>query len=129
MSTWFNLLAIAIAGATGSLCRYGITLAAAAVPGGNTLYGTTIVNVLGCALLGGISALQVPDSVVTERVILAVRVGFLGSLTTFSTFASESSVLAEDGQWGASTAYTLANLVLGWAALMAASGWVKGWAS
>lgn len=80
-------------------------------------------------LLGGISALQVPDSVVTERVILAVRVGFLGSLTTFSTFASESSVLAEDGQWGASTAYTLANLVLGWAALMAASGWVKGWAS
>ncbi|MCC9600164.1 CrcB family protein [Stieleria sp. JC731] len=128
MTTWFNLLAIAFAGATGSLCRYGITLAASAVPGGSNMYGTTIANVLGCALLGGVTALQISDSEAMERITLAVRVGFLGSLTTFSTFAAESAAMAEEGQWGPTTGYVLANLVLGWTALMAASSLVKGWA-
>ncbi|WP_149494745.1 fluoride efflux transporter FluC [Roseiconus lacunae] len=128
MTTCFNLAAIAIAGATGSLCRYGITAAAAAIPGGSSLYGTTLANVLGCALLGAITALHLGDSEAMERVTLALRVGFLGSLTTFSTFASESATLAGEGQWGPTTTYVLANLVIGWTAFVVVSGWVKGWA-
>ena len=127
MSSCFNLAAIAFAGALGSLSRYGLTLAASAVPGGSTLWGTTIANVLGCALLGVLTALGEAEMVSQGRLMLALRVGFLGSLTTFSTFAAESSTLAQEGRWGASSAYVLANLVIGWLVLMIASGVVKGW--
>lgn len=127
MTSWFNLAAIAATGATGSLCRYGVTLAAAAVPGGSTMWGTAIVNIVGCALLGGLTALGPVESESAERLMLALRVGFLGSLTTFSTFAAESSTLASSGRWGASTTYVLANLVIGWLVLLLAGGVVKGW--
>ena len=127
MTSWFNLAAIAIGGAAGSLCRYGVTLAAAAVPGGSNMLGTTIANVLGCALLGALSALGPHDSESIERLTLALRVGFLGSLTTFSTFAAESSTLAGGGRWGASATYVLANLVIGWLVLILAGNLVRGW--
>ena len=127
MSTWFNLAAIAAGGATGAVCRYGLTLAAAALPGGSSALGTTLVNVLGCGLLGGLTALGDFESHVAARWVLAIRVGFLGSLTTFSTFSAESSAFASEGRWGASTTYVLANLLLGWLALMLAATLVKGW--
>lgn len=127
MVSWLNLAAIGLAGAVGSLCRYGVTLAAVAMPGGSTVYGTLVVNVLGCGLLGALTALGPVHSEAGQRLVLAIRVGFLGSLTTFSTFAAESSTLAGMGRWGASSSYTLANLVLGWAALMIAGNLVRGW--
>ncbi len=127
MTSLLNLAAIAIGGATGSLCRYGATLAAAAVPGGSTLWGTTIANVLGCALLGGLSALAPPESEAMQRLALAIRVGFLGSLTTFPTFTAESTALADSGRWGASATYILANLVLGFLVLILAGNFVRGW--
>ena len=127
MSSWLNLAAIALSGAVGSLCRYGITVAAIAIPGGSGLWGTTIANVLGCALLGGLIGWGDADEFLSERTLLALRVGFLGSLTTFSTFAAESSMLANEGRWGGSGIYVAANLLIGWAVLMAATNVVKGW--
>ena len=127
MSSWLNLAAIAMGGATGALCRYGITLAAAAIPGGSSMLGTTVANVLGCALLGALSALEPDDSELMIRLSLAARVGFLGSLTTFSTFTAESQGLAESGRWGIWSAYMMANLLIGWCALMIAGGLVRGW--
>jgi CrcB protein len=127
MVSWLNLLSIGAAGAIGSLCRYGVTLAAVAVPGGSTVYGTLIANVLGCGLLGALTALGPTDSEAGQRLMLAIRVGFLGSLTTFSTFAGESADLAGMGRWGASTLYVSANLVLGWSALLLSGSLVRGW--
>ena len=126
MTSLFNLAAIALGGAAGSLCRYGVTVAADAIPGGSTLWGTTIVNVIGCGLLGGITALESSDTELSEHLMFALRVGFVGSLTTFSTFAGESTVLAGEGRWAASGIYVLANLILGWTTLIAVSSWVGG---
>ncbi|TWT92028.1 fluoride efflux transporter FluC [Stieleria varia] len=128
MSSWLNLTAIALGGAAGAVCRYGITLAASAVPGGSSLWGTTIANVLGCAILGGVIGWVEAGGVLAERASLALRVGFLGSLTTFSTFAADSSLLAQQGRWGGSGIYVFANLVVGWAVLMISCSWIKGWA-
>ena len=127
MTSWLNLAAIAVGGATGSLCRYGVTLASAAVPGGSTMLGTTVANVLGCAFLGALSALGPADSESMERLSLALRVGFLGSLTTFSTFTAESQTLAGSGRWGAWSTYMLANLILGWGVLLPAGHLAKQW--
>ncbi|KAA5540956.1 CrcB family protein [Roseiconus nitratireducens] len=127
MTTWFNLAAIAAAGATGSLCRYGVTLAAAAIPGGSSLWGTTLVNILGCAIFGVLASIGDFESAAAERFALALRVGFVGSFTTFSAFAGESAMLAGQARWGASSIYLLSNLVLGWLALLVASELVKAW--
>ncbi|TWU57043.1 putative fluoride ion transporter CrcB [Rubripirellula tenax] len=127
MTTWFNLIAIAGGGALGSVARYLITLAAIAVPGGSSMIGTTIANVLGCAAIGGLIEYTAVEGMMAERVRLALQVGFLGGLTTFSTFSSESASLAIDGRLTASTAYVAANMVLGWIVLIGAAEMVKGW--
>jgi len=130
MTTWLNLMAIAAGGAVGAVCRYLITLAAASIPGGSSSAGTTVTNVLGCALIGGfVQAILLADQTVSPRFILAIQVGFLGSLTTFSTFALDANGLASAGRWNSLTFYLLANVALGWIVLVAAAAVVKGWVS
>ncbi len=127
MTTWLNLAAVAVGGGLGSVCRYLLTLASAAVPGGSGMLGTTIANVLGCAAIGALLAYGAVEGNLSERLALAIRVGFLGGLTTFSTFAAESAGLAGDGRWLGSGLYVAANLFIGWAALIVSSTVVKGW--
>ena len=127
MTTWLNLLAVATGGAVGSVCRYLITVASIAIPGGSTLLGTTLVNVVGCAAIGGFAEVVLVTNSVSERTQLPIRVGFLGGLTTFSTFAGESAALADEGRWFACGVYVAVNLLLGWAALVLTAMLVKGW--
>ena len=127
MTTWLNLLAVATGGAVGSVCRYMITVASIAIPGGSTLLGTTLVNVVGCAAIGGFAEVVLVTNSVSERTQLLIRVGFLGGLTTFSTFAGESAALADEGRWFACGVYVAVNLLLGWAALVLTAMLVKGW--
>lgn len=130
MTTWLNLLSIATGGAAGSVARYLITVGSASLPGGSTPLGTTIANLLGCAAIGALAQyvlLAEHISPRAETVILAIQVGFLGSLTTFSTFALDSTVMATTGRWGLGGLYVLANLVLGWVVLAMAGAVIKGW--
>lgn len=127
MTTWLNLLAVATGGAVGSVCRYLITVASIAIPGGSTLLGTTLVNVVGCAAIGGFAEVVLVTNSVSERTQLLIRIGFLGGLTTFSTFAGESAALADEGRWFACGVYVAVNLLLGWAALVLTAMLVKGW--
>ncbi len=127
MTTWLNLAAVALGGSLGSVSRYLITLATTAVTGGSGMLGTCIANVLGCAAIGALIAYGEADSHLSERTALAIRVGFLGSLTTFSTFAAESAQLAGDGRFLISGCYVAANLFIGWAVLILASTIVEGW--
>ena len=127
MTTWLNFASVATGGALGSVARYLITLGSTSVPGGTTMLGTTIANVLGCAAIGAFAEYVVIAGHVSEPAQLAIRVGFLGGMTTFSTFALESAVLADTGRWQLSGLYVLANLFFGWAALVAAAMLVKGW--
>ena len=126
MTTWLNLMSVAAGGAAGSMARYLITVGSASVPGGSTMLGTTLANVMGCAAIGALAELILVGHV-SERTQLAVQTGFLGGLTTFSSFALESAVLADTGRWSISGLYVLANLCLGWVALVTAAAVVKGW--
>ena len=49
----------------------------------------------------------------SEVVRLAVIVGFLGSLTTFSSFAYESNSLFQDGEWMRAVANVLLSVLAG----------------
>ncbi len=90
MTTWLNFTMVAAGGAVGSLARYLITLGSASLPGGSTMLGTTLSNLIGCAAIGAFSEYVIAVEHLSAPSQLAVRVGLLGGLTTFSTFAYES---------------------------------------
>ena len=75
MATWLQLVAIAVGGAVGSVLRYLITLGAASMPGGSSLIGTLVANVLGCAAIGALTEYCSQDDSMPERLRLALRVG------------------------------------------------------
>ncbi|TWT82792.1 putative fluoride ion transporter CrcB [Planctomycetes bacterium CA13] len=127
MTSWLNLAAVAAGGAIGAVARYLITLAMVSIPGSSAMLGTTIANVVGCAAIGGLAEYCVASDLFSPRAVLGIRVGFLGALTTFSTFAAESMFLASEERWFAAGTYVGANLILGWGALFTAMILVKGW--
>ncbi len=133
MANWLNLIAIAAGGALGSVSRYLIAVVSASIPGGSSMLGTTIANVIGCAAIGAfatyIELRSGADAVFPERMRLAIQVGFLGGLTTFSTYMAEKAFLVQSGRWGGVSLYVLANIVLGWLVLALAAHWVRTWMS
>ena len=131
MANWLNLIAIAAGGALGSVSRYLIAVISASIPGGSSMLGTAIANVVGCAAIGAFAAYVElragTDAVFPERMRLAIQVGFLGGLTTFSTYMAEKAVLLQTGRWGGVSLYVLANIVVGWLVLVLAAQWVRSW--
>lgn len=99
-----KLLWVCFAGAIGSGTRYLVGVWASERWGVTFPYGTLLVNVAGCFLLALLlqSALGVASFSPTLRIALAS--GFLGGLTTYSSFAYETMRLARDGSRGAALA-------------------------
>lgn len=93
-----DILLVALGGGVGAVARYLITVWAVERIGPFFPYGTLIVNVAGCFLIGLFMALAA-DKVITNPQwrLLAVS-GFLGGLTTFSSFGYETVKLANEGE-------------------------------
>ncbi len=111
-----DIIGVALGGAVGSVLRYLVALAATATLGVGAV-GTLIVNVLGCFLIGGLSEAALLGTDMPARLQLALRVGLLGGLTTFSSFGYESVDFASKSGWPTAIAYLGANLVFGIAAV------------
>ena len=83
-------------------------------------WGTFTVNALGSFALGLLLGASVEGETML-RLVALLGTGFCGAFTTFSTFAYESVVLAEEGSSGIAAASVLASVVVGLAAAFA--GW------
>lgn len=108
-----DLLAIAVGGGLGAVCRFSVGLWAHQLLGPHFPYGTLAVNVVGCFLLGLLAHAGSASAILPESLGLPARVGFLGALTTFSTFGYETLRLVETSQWWLALGNVLANLLLG----------------
>lgn len=95
------------------MLRYALTKLAINIPGGSTHWGTLAANCLGCFAIGLLAGLLSSGLLMSDHHQVAVRTGFLGGLTTFSTFAMETVGLASDHRWSLTLAYAAANLTLG----------------
>jgi CrcB protein len=108
---------VALGGALGSLARYAVGLWIYERTGTRFPYGTFVINVSGCFIIG--FALTVLD----ERMglppawRLAIPIGFVGAYTTFSTFEYETLRLAQHGQALSGLLYVVLSVVLGYGAV------------
>ncbi|MEK7703614.1 MAG: fluoride efflux transporter CrcB [Myxococcota bacterium] len=92
-----SLLVIALAGAFGTLSRYAVSGWSYRLFGPRFAYGTLIVNLVGCVLLGLVMQLGLSTDLVPPALRVPLGVGFLGAFTTFSTFSYETLRYIEDG--------------------------------
>jgi CrcB protein len=114
-AAWVAFLLAAGAGAT---ARYLVDTWVQHRTTGDYPWGTFVVNVSGCLLLGGLTGLGLYHGLgATSRVV--VGTGGLGAYTTFSTFTFESVRLAERGASRAAFLYVAASMVVGLAAAAA----------
>lgn len=106
-------LFLALAGALGSLSRYGLSGVVQRVAGANFPYGTLVINVLGCVAIGFIMLIALNTDVIPSTMRSVVTIGFLGAFTTFSTFSYETVKFLEDGALVSATLNVAGNVVLG----------------
>ncbi|GBD14484.1 Putative fluoride ion transporter CrcB [bacterium HR25] len=112
------VIAIALGGALGALARYYLARAVYQALGSQFPHGTLAVNALGCLLLGIIIGLVEERGILGPEARSFLAVGFLGAMTTFSTFVYESYGLLRDGSYTLALAYLAASLLGGLAAFV-----------
>jgi len=108
-----RILLIAIFGAVGTLTRYGLQGIVQIRAGGAFPYGTLLINLTGCFLLGLIGQFTLNRMFISPDWRVAITVGFFGGYTTFSSFGWETAKMLEDGEWLRATTYVAASVFVG----------------
>ncbi|MFO8091170.1 MAG: fluoride efflux transporter CrcB [Desulfatiglandaceae bacterium] len=85
-----HILLVMLGGGLGAASRYTISLVSAKCWGVNFPWGTLVVNLAGCFLIGLLFALAERSRLLGPDLRLLLITGYLGALTTFSTFALET---------------------------------------
>ena len=106
-----NLALIALGGAFGAMARFGITSLVIRFSDLTFPLATLIANVIGCFLMGVLIGSQMGERLPWLK--YHVGVGFLGSLTTFSTFSAETLTLFQQERWLAAGSNIGLSLLLG----------------
>lgn len=93
-----SIISIAIGGAAGSLCRYGMSNGIYLLLGRSFPYGTLAVNILGSFIMGSVYILMIERASVSQELRAGITVGLLGAFTTFSIFSIDTINLIESGE-------------------------------
>jgi CrcB protein len=105
-------IAIAVGGSMGAVSRYWMSTTTYQWLGLAFPYGTLAVNLLGSLLMGFLSVLLVYRLQVSEELRIGILSGFLGSFTTFSTFAIDTIELGMDDSLSKALIYILLSVLL-----------------
>ncbi|MFM2588414.1 fluoride efflux transporter CrcB [Vibrio sp. TBV020] len=103
---------IAIGGAFGACSRYLVAEMCALLLGRGFPYGTLTVNVVGSFIMGLLIAAFENEMLATEPWRQIIGLGFLGALTTFSTFSMDNVLLMQQGAFFKMGLNVLLNVVL-----------------
>ncbi|MBN3494262.1 fluoride efflux transporter CrcB [Vibrio neptunius] len=103
---------IALGGAFGACSRYLVSEFCAVLLGRGFPYGTLTVNVVGSFIMGLLIAAFENEVLATEPWRQIIGLGFLGALTTFSTFSMDNVLLMQQGAFLKMGLNVLLNVVL-----------------
>lgn len=117
-----HLLAIALGGALGAVSRFLLSAQVQKLLGDGFPWGTLAVNVVGCFLIGVMMYLAMERAWFTPGLRALLVTGFLGSLTTFSTFGYETLLLLDQGRTAAALGSVGLNGIVGLMAVVAGRG-------
>jgi fluoride exporter len=108
---------IAVGGAVGSILRYQVAaLVQARVPAGFP-YGTFVVNMSACFIMGLVMTLLTERLNVDPMWRFLIPIGFVGAYSTFSTLEYETFRAASDGALSIAMANVAVSFVTGYLAL------------
>ncbi len=96
---WQRLLWLSIAGAFGTLARYGLGSFVQRLHESSFPWGTLFVNLLGCFLFGLVFSLAEERFLISGQTRFIILTGFMGAFTTFSTYAFETSQMFQRTEW------------------------------
>lgn len=100
-----------LGGALGALVRFLVSIGMASLKWGEFPWGTLLVNLVGCFLIGLLFVASQRE--MPQLTKMAIGVGFLGALTTFSTFSLDTLLMWQKGRWTIATVYAFGSLGLG----------------
>jgi CrcB protein len=107
-----NVLLIGLAGGLGTIARYLVALGAGRLfPSSSFPIGTFTVNVIGCFLIAAIAQLAMNPSYISPTMRLFLTTGFMGGLTTYSSFDYETTLFLQQRAWGMGVTYFLATVM------------------
>jgi len=118
----YKLGLLAVAGALGTLARYGLSGFMQRICGAVFPWGTVTVNLIGCFVAGFIWMLFESRWSISGEARIIVMVGFMGAFTTFSSLILETSELLRASEWTYGFANIVFQNILGFIALRAGIG-------
>lgn len=127
LQDWFWLF---VSGGIGASARYGLTQLVHRIWGPAFPWGTVIVNVTGCLMAGLLWGALEHRWSLPAHARISVFAGFIGSFTTFATFALETARLLELGAVEEAIANLLIHNLVGIAAVVVGSAvarWTWNW--
>lgn len=108
-----SLCIVGIGSFIGGALRYLISICMKNVCTPGFPWGTLMVNLFGCFVIGLLFALFGRYSSTSHPWCLLLTTGLCGGFTTFSTFANESLQMLQNGHWGSFLAYVSISVIAG----------------
>jgi CrcB protein len=106
-------LFIAVGGALGSLARYWVGATVANRLGTRFPYGTFVVNITACLIIGFSLAFLGRRTELSAAWRFLIPIGFVGAYSTFSTFEWETFSSLETGAFLMAALYVVLSVFLG----------------
>ena len=106
-------LLVGAGGFAGAIARYWVGTMVTQRMGLRFPFGTFLINVSGCFLIGFFMHLLAERGVLQAHWLYVVVIGFIGAYTTFSTFEYETMRALQDGQLGIGLLYVGSSVLVG----------------
>jgi fluoride exporter len=110
---------IAFGGALGSLARYWVGSAVASRMGTRFYYGTFVVNITACLIIGFSLTWLGQRTDINPAWKFLIPIGFVGAYSTFSTYEWETFTMLETGAFLIAALYVTLSILVGLIAVWA----------
>jgi len=107
-----KIVAIGVGGSIGAILRYLISVQIGNWLGRDFPYGTLIVNIVGCLILGIVYTLFHSKIQISDELLHAIQLGLLGAFTTYSTFSLETLQMLQKSEFLKAGIYIALSVVL-----------------